>query len=126
MPAIRIRDLDGSGLAFDLTELLQVLGSEVLSSRWHCVVEQYVPTDGARASLADEYESPSGVVGSALVGLAAETRQIIDGRFETFRPGEKEPWLRLKAIDSTFWEVSAPNASDLTKFRHRFRDVEDL
>src|SRR2546422_1533017 len=89
MPAIRIRDLDGSGLAFDLTELLQVLGSDVLSSHWHCVVEQFVPTDGARPSLGDEYESPSGVVGSALVGLAAETRQIIDGRFDAFRPGRK-------------------------------------
>jgi len=126
MPGIRIRDLDGSALAFDLRELLQVLGPEALSSRWKCLVEQYVPADGARPNLADEYENSSGVDGATLVDLAAETRQVIDGRFEAFRRGDIEPWLRLEAIDSTYWEIFAPNADDLTRFRCTFRNIEDL
>ena len=126
MPGIRIRDLDGTSLAFDLRELLHVLGPEALSSSWKCVVEQYVPADSARPNLADEYENSSGVDGAALVALAAETRQVIDGRFEAFRRSEIEPWLRLEAIDSTYWEIFATNADDLTRFRRKFRNIEDL
>ena len=126
MPGIRIRDLDGGTLAFDLSDLLHILGPPAISSRWKCVVEQYVPADAARPNLAAEYENSAGVDGAALVALAAETRQVIDGRFEAFRRGESKPWLRLDAVDSAYWEVFAPNAADLSTFRHRFRHIEDL
>ncbi len=103
-----------------------MLGPEAVESRWKCSVDEYLPTENARRNLVDEYERPSGVEGGALVALAAETLQVIDGRFEAFRRGETEPWLRLDAIDSSYWEVFAPNGDDLVQFRLTFHDVEDL
>jgi len=127
MPGLRIRDLEGRVLAFDLRELLDLLGRDAVVSHWKCVVEDYVPTEHARPNLW-EASSPSGTVldGTDLVALAAETLQVIDGRFEAFRRGEDEPWLSLEAIDSSYWEVFASDAGHLVRFRRKFQQVEDL
>lgn len=127
MPGIRIRDLTERGfLAFDLADLLGVLGQQARESSWRCSVEDCISTEGAHPNLADAYNSPSGLTGPQLLALASETRQVIDGVFEAFRHGERSPWLKLEAIDSTYWEVSAENPARLSVFQSRFADVENI
>lgn len=125
MAGIRIHDLtDEHALAFDLADLLDALGKQAELSAWKCSVGECISQDGARADLEDAYSSAVGLSGPEIFALASETLQVADGIFEGFRPGERQPWIRLEAIDSTYWEVFAASAADLAALRHRFREVE--
>jgi hypothetical protein len=127
MAGIRIHDLtDEHVLAFDLADLLETLGKEAELSAWTCSVGECLAQDGARTELEDAYGARPRLAGAEILALAAETLQVVDGVFEAFRPGERQPWLRLEAIDSTYWEVFAPDAADLAALRARFREVEPI
>ena len=54
------------------------------------------------ANLKDTHNSLSGHTRPQLLALASETLQVIDGVFEAFRHGERSPWIKLEAIDSTY------------------------
>jgi hypothetical protein len=127
MAGIRIHDRTGEDvLAFDLEDLLAALGKDAERSEWRCSVGECIPKDAARPDLEDAYGSGTRLPGSQLLALASETLQIADGVFEAFRPGERRPWLKLEAIDSTYWEVFAANPADLESLRARFAEVEDI
>lgn len=127
MAGIRIHDLtDEHALAFDLADLLEALGKQAEISAWKCSVGECIAQDGARIDLEEAYGLPAGISGSEIFALAAETLQVVDGVFEGFRPGERQPWIRLEAIDSTYWEIFAASAADLAALRVRFTDVESI
>jgi hypothetical protein len=127
MPGIRIRDLTERGfLAFDLADLLDLLGDPARTSIWRCSVEECISSENARPYLEDAYNTPQTLTGAELAALARETRQVIDGRFEAFRRGANTPWIRLEAIDSTCWEVFAPDSTDLSRLELHFREVERI
>ena len=127
MAAIRIHDLtDEHVLAFDLADLLQALGEPARLSQWKCSVDECIAQDDARPGLEDAYNAPLGLSGPEIHAVAAETLQVIDGVFEAFRPGERRPWIKLEAIDSTYWEVFAALDADLASLRSRFSEVESL
>jgi hypothetical protein len=127
MAAIRIHDLtDDHVLAFDLAELLDALGKPAELSAWKCNVGECIAQDDAPADLEDAFNAPAGLSGAELVALAAETLQIVDGVFEAFRPSERQAWIKLEAIDSTFWEVFAASEDDLAPLRLRFAEVETI
>jgi hypothetical protein len=124
---IRIHDrTDDDELAFDLAELLACIGERARASRWSCSVGECIARDDARFDLERAYGAPAGVSGTELFALASETLQIVDGVFEAFRAGERQPWLKLEAIDSTYWEVFAAKADDLALLRDRFSEVESI
>ena len=127
MPGLRIRDMSDRGfLEFDLADLLAVIGEPARRSRWRCSVEECISLENARRNLEAAYNSPSGLSGRKLLALAAETSQVIDGVFRAFHPGDDAPWIRLEAIDSTYWEVFATDSGRLAPFESRFRDVEHI
>jgi hypothetical protein len=127
MAGIRIHDRSEEHvLAFDLEDLLGALGEDAERSEWRCSIGECIPKDGARPDLEDAYGSGIRLPGSQLLALASETLQIVDGVFEAFRPGERRLWLKLEAIDTTYWEVFAAEAADLAAFRRRFTEVEDI
>lgn len=125
MAGIRIHDTtDEDVLAFDLADLLAVLGEQARLSTWKCSVGECIAQDGARPDLEDAYNARVGLSGAEILALASDTLQIVDGAFEAFRPGERQPWIRLEAIDSTYWEVFAAKEEDLEPLRLRFSEVE--
>lgn len=127
MAAIRIHDLtDEHVLAFDLAEILESLGKQAELSRWKCNVGECIAHDGARPDLEDAYNAPAGISGPEILVLASETLQVVDGVFEAFRPGERQPWIRLEAVDSSYWEVFAASPADLSPLRLRFAEVESI
>jgi hypothetical protein len=127
MPGIRIHDrTDEHVLAFDLEDLLAALGKDAELSAWRCSVGECLAKDGARPDLEEAYSSPVRLSGPEIVALASETLQVVDGVFEAFRPGERHAWLKLEAIDSTYWEAFAANAAGLAPLRLRFSEVEDI
>lgn len=126
MTGIRIRDLTEGFLAFDLIELLEILGDSAVASSWRCSVEECISADNARPNLEDAYNAEERLTGMHLFALARETRQVIDGTFEAFRPGEDTAWITLSAIDSSYWEVFTADWFQLSRFESRFRDVERI
>ena len=127
MPRIRIGDLTEHGfLAFDLADLLELLGDSARASSWRCSVDECIATENARPYLQDAYNTPKALTGTDLFALARETRQIIDGAFEAFHQGENTPWIKLEAIDSSYWEVFARDAFELSRFESHFRKVERI
>ena len=79
MTGIRIRDLTGGLLAFDLIDLLEILGDSVVASSWRCSVEECISADHARPNLEDAYNAGERLMGTHILALARETRQVIDG-----------------------------------------------
>jgi hypothetical protein len=127
MAGIRIHDrTDDDVLAFDLSDLLEALGKEAELSAWKCSVGECIPKDGGRPDLEDAYNAATRLSGAEILALAGETLQIVDGAFEAYRRGERQPWIVLEAIDSTYWEVFAATADDLSPLRRRFSEVEDI
>ena len=127
MAGIRIHDsTDEQVLAFDLADLLEGLGSKARLSTWKCSVGECIAQEGARPDLEDVYNAPVGLSGPEILALASETLQVVDGVFAAFRPGERQPWIKLEAVDSTYWEAVASAAEDLSPLRLRFSEVETL
>lgn len=123
---LRIRDLENGVLTFDLHDLLALLGDRAARSDWLCLVEQCIATESGRPNLEEAYSAAALMTGAELLELASETRQVIDGVFKGFRPGENMPWIAFEAVDSTCWEVYAADAADLTPFATTFRHIEEI
>lgn len=127
MRGIRIADRDARGvLSFDLRQLLDLLGDRVFQSDWLCFVEECTAVDQETTNLEHAYSDSALLTGREFSELAAHTLQVIDGVFQGFLPGESQPWIKLAAIDSSFWEIYARDPSDLTPFQTAFRNVDPI
>ena len=72
------------------------------------------------------FNKSSRISGSQFATLAKRTRQIIDGVFEANDPDESQFWVRLEAIDSSFWEVYSPDPKVLATISASFTTVEQI
>jgi diaminopimelate decarboxylase len=121
--AVTIYDIRDGVLAFDLIDILRIVGPDAKSSSWRC---RNVDCSG---DLAEELhrvsDAESAVSGAEMLRLASGVLQIIDGDFEAYRADEKRPWLVVRAIDSTLYAVITQDGGLLARVRERFRDVRD-
>ncbi len=129
MPGVVIRDgtePGGSGgLAFDLAEVLGALGNRVATSRWRCWNLSYVSRDEVDIGPLDRAASGESIDGTDLLAALPRLMQVIDGEFQGFE-GEPEPWVIIRAVDTSSWEVSSHDAGTLHAIRATFRVVDDL
>lgn len=126
MGSITITDSteDGRFLAFDLKDILYLLGQVALESQWEI---SRVESFGAAASTFDKLSNGKRrIPGQTLLELAEDVTQIIDGRFAGYRPGEKEPWIIIWAVDSTAYDVQSNDETVLAQIRKRFKQVTDI
>ncbi|WP_316359638.1 hypothetical protein [Devosia sp.] len=64
------------------------------------------------------------VTGNELILLAASSSQIIWGTFRGYDPNDSaEPWIRLHAIDSTFWRCETSDIAARQALLKTFHDV---
>jgi hypothetical protein len=64
------------------------------------------------------------VTGRELISLAALSSQVIWGTFRGYDAGgNPEPWIRLHAIDSTFWRCETRDIATRQALMKTFRDV---
>ena len=101
-----------------LRVLLDILGSEGERSIWQ------VENVEALGSGADELHlaSDSGrtFFGAELKRLVSKLEQIVDGEFIAFKSNESQPWIVIKAGDSTFYDVMTDELEVLSMFRKVF------
>ena len=127
MKGIGIHDLTGSGLAFDLRELLGARGPRGRAAWWRACTPVWYIGEGAIPAL-DVGEPPGPWIrGSDLMDVDGLT-QVVDGVLESVEEpvpptGNISPWVVLRAVDSSWWEVYSDDSATLAAVRSRFTDV---
>ena len=121
--AVTIHDTRDRVLAFDLVDILRVVGLDAKSSSWRC--RSVECTGDLAAELHRVSVSGSTLSGAEMFRLAGGVFQVIDGDFAAYRLGETRPWLVVRAIDSSEYAVITQDERLLARVRERFRDVRD-
>jgi hypothetical protein len=128
MHGLKIKDLRqtelGGFLNFHLKEIFSAIGDPVSVSTWKC---HNVECTGENAQrLYELSEEGQSVSGKELVAIVAGIFQTIDGEFEAYRDGKKNPWLVVNAFDSSWFEVFSVDSTVLESIRSSFQDVSEL
>jgi hypothetical protein len=112
-------------LSFDLRDILAVIGEPVRKSRWRCYDLWFTAKRNEKFS--EFRESRLKLTGDELMQFAFEIHQTIDGRFEATGEGAaKKPWLVIKAVDSSWFEVWTSKPKIIEKLKERFQIVNEI
>lgn len=137
---LRIYDLrDGRVLAVDLCDLIDLLAPHSLEARWMVSpvtlldphvgrsFEEFMIVGSGRldgGALEQLAVSKSFATGITLSDAAHATHQVIWGQFVGVLAERKEdPWVTIRAIDSTFYEVTSADDAVLATVRSAYKDV---
>jgi hypothetical protein len=112
------------GLNFDLAEILVAIGDGARSSEW--LIGDLDCFGESHAEFVAAYEAALPISGERLLDLAQRISQIIDGEFAAQAGPAAEPWLVIKAIDSSWWEVWTDDEHTRASLRRRFRATSDI
>jgi hypothetical protein len=138
MTTLRIYDYRENGvLALDLRDLIDLLAPRSLEANWtvspvRLIYPKLGPMDefmmtGLGNPGQDQLEqlaaSGLSVNGANLAEAAYEAWQIIWGQFTAFLPERTDAWVVIRAIDSTFYEVTSSDEVVLSAIRSTYKDV---
>src|SRR5438105_3128206 len=116
---------DGRLLSFDLSDILRLLGPAAADAEWEISGVECV--GGAAAEeLHRLAKARARVAGQTLLSLAAQVTQTIDGVFTGFRAGEQQPWVIIRAADSSSFDVESDDEDVLASVKQRFHDLTEF
>jgi len=109
----------GAGNPIELSVVLELLGDRGRESSWRLRNVEVAPskTSDRLHALSEQGEAASG---EELFRLAAEKPQIIDGELEGTLPDADEPWVCIRAVDSTSWDILSHDEALLDRARTTF------
>jgi hypothetical protein len=128
MRGIKIRDMVESGqyLAVDLRHVLDALGERAIRSSWKaCGVWATGKKAGVAAKLEKLADGKTLTTGMELSRIANNLVQVIDGEFQAFESGNTVPWVVIRAVDSSCYEIFSSENDVLDKVRNSFCEVSD-
>ena len=113
-------------LSFDVREILIALGGRVDKSVW--LLDAIEAVGGNTAQELNSYsDSGTKVHGTTLRTLVDNDRlQVIDGWIAGYAGSDPVPWVTIRAVDSTFFEVTSPHRSVIEDLRSSFKYAEDM
>ena len=135
MATLRIYDLDRSVLAVDLRHLIALLAPPSLQATWtvspvklfcpelNRFDEEFEATGQGGEKLEALARDGARVDGTVMTELAKATVQVIWGEFVAVLQQQDSIWVTIRAIDSTFYEVTTVDATVLTMIKSTFKDV---
>jgi hypothetical protein len=135
METLRIYDDTNGVLALDLRDLLGLLGSRSLQAMWtvspvelYCseldsLEENFVVSESSNDQLDVLARDRTSVSGAVLTELANTVWQVIWGEFTAILPEQDAAWVTVRAIDSTFYEVTTADGSILSRINSTYKDV---
>jgi hypothetical protein len=121
---VSISDVDTRGvLSFDLRDILALVPEDAIDSSWQVSGAEAV----GHSAEALHDASDAGVLLShpRLCEIAADLTQTIDGELRAYRPGESEPWLVIRAVDSSGFDVISDDPTLIETVRRRFQRVRE-
>jgi hypothetical protein len=135
MATLRLYDFDNGVLAVDLRHLLDLLAPRSLEATWTISPVRLFYPNLARFEEDFEATGPGGdklellmrarsrVSGIILAEEAHATRQVIWAEFTAILPEQEGIWVTIRAIDSTFYEVTTDDDGVLNKIKSTYKDV---
>ncbi|WP_237151781.1 hypothetical protein [Oryzibacter oryziterrae] len=131
MTKLRVYDEHDHLLALDLRDLLKLLAPRSLAARWTVAPVREADGEARFEATGEEGERlerlaqvGATVTGQELAAMAAKVGQVIWGEFvgmETTAPGS--PWVIIRAIDSTCYEIETDDMAVLNKVKVTYRQV---
>jgi hypothetical protein len=100
-----------------------LLGQRAYDSEWERSGVECV--GNAADKLHELSDARARVPGEALLQIAASVTQVIDGRFVGYQQYRNQPWIIIRAVDSSFYEIEIEDEEVLTQIREHFTNVED-
>jgi len=124
MTGIRIKDMGANRvLAFDLRDILRLLGEDAITSTWTAsCVECTGPNSEQLHESSDRGEK---IEGARLFAITEGIGQVIDGDFSGDLDGDT-PWITIRAVDSSFFEVITDRSAVIETLRARFKVTEEI
>ena len=126
MRGLTIADTDNRNiLRVDLKDILRVVGEKGLQSVWtlHGI-------ESVNGEFADEMHRLSDtdivISGARLRFLADRILQVIDGEFRGAADTASKPWILIRAIDSSAFDVSTNDGHLLERVRENFKEVTEI
>ncbi len=124
MKGLSITDKSRGFLTFDLIDILKLLGPAGRESEWKI---SGVESTGEAADELESLAEKGGVVkGSKLFDLASRIVQVIDGEFVATKDGGGRPWIVVRGVDSSTFDVFTDDVGIRAAIRERFREVAEL
>ena len=128
MRGVQIRDMNERGfLAVDLQHILDLFAERTVQSRWRA--SDVWATGQETGEAAQELEALSDgqtfIAGEHLSRLAHRLVQVIDGEFSGFERSSDSPWIIIRAVDSSFYEVFSTEPAVLDTILSSFQKVSD-
>lgn len=120
------RSQDGQLLAVDLKKVLDLIPLNlVCETIWRVSGVECV--GGAAAERLHNLSENEGVVaGPGLLTLAESVGQIIDGECRGFKAGKDQPWIVIRAVDSSAYDVETDDIDILARIRRTFAHVREI
>lgn len=128
MRILEIHDKHPDGnLGFDLRDILAALQPRAENAEWeihHADDETFEATGVGASTLEALAGSGKRISGRSLVSLADGIHQIIWGEFRSFDHSATMPWVTVRAIDSSWYEVETADDTAAVLIRRKFKDVQ--
>jgi hypothetical protein len=138
MTTLRIYDYRDGVLALDLSDLIDLLAPRSLEANWRATpvrvndpnlgrFDDEFMISGPRLPGEDQLEvlAANGlpVSGVTFSEAAHAAHQVIWGQFVATLPKQNNVWVVIRAIDSTFYEVTTSDETALAKIKSAYKDV---
>jgi hypothetical protein len=119
---VTISDADPRGvLTFDLRDILALVPPASGESTWEV---SHVEAVGASAeALHEAADTGARLTDQRLRQIAAGIMQTIDGELRAYRSGARSPWLVIRAVDSSSFDVISDDPALIETLRARFERV---
>jgi hypothetical protein len=117
---VTIHDSKNNLLSFDLIDILNTVGEKTARSRWR--ISDVEASGNSALRLLELCDKKIEISGVELIGIASDLVQVISGRFEAYLDAE-EPWLIVRAVDSSEYDVESDDPSVFKKLRQRFSEI---
>jgi hypothetical protein len=109
----------------DLRQILALAGERALASRRLSSDVEAIGQEAADV-LEQASQKRKALDGKELFQLLHEVWQVVDGDFEAFDADMDRPWLIVRAVDSTCFDVITGDPTLLEQLTTRFRNVVRL
>lgn len=129
MKTLRIYGPSGAALPFDLRDILQRLAPRSLGASWKVSAVdagyRWFDATGPGGDVLETWaQSGSMVEGRQLAAAAQDVRQVIWGEFTGFlQSAPDRTWIIVRAIDSTFYEITTDDETVLQRVETGFQGV---
>jgi hypothetical protein len=124
MYTLTVMDKNASGLLpVDLLDLFRVLRSALDDVEWS-ISGLELSGPGAE-ELYDIEQRRERISTATLEPLAEKLGQVIDGEFAAHQKGAVVPFLKLRMVDSSSWDVSTDEPQLLERVRRAFTCVHE-